>query len=425
MDYISTLKKLETKRPTEYTQSAGKLPLKNKKFKKLIDDLTKYKEYVNKKTGQPYKVDLISDGLLDEMRLVAVAKHYEREEKKETPLLTGLYNTIVELASFRNYCGINTRIFSHISKNKDVNMPFKIDKICQMHDYMYAASEDAEDIANADQVMLKSILEQYVIGDYETTEEGLAGVKDFLINRMFYQVLPNIIKLAFTAKFVKDAPTNLRDYRQNREALRVLFAMRREERQRVINDVEIEEDIENYIKNPISNQQQLIEIDNDFRRYIERHAAAKAKAEIGAFWTGLGTPVIYDTIFTAIAGTVIGVKMLVEKMTGYQITSTIDEQTFDPFDIKHTLKQFVEHQYKLAEDANVDIEPFKYDDTIYNIPEETKKEQDDVSVDIDPVLQELYNMIDKENIDDSSSVSTVEFDPMLSNLYNLIELEEE
>jgi hypothetical protein len=206
MEYINKIKKLETSRPTGKTPNI-KLDVKNKKYAKLIDELENYRKKVEIKTKAPKrKENETSDILLDNMRLTVLAKHFESQEKNKQSELSPkwLYNQMLSNMGFRSYCGANTNILKLVEEDKDLAQPYKIDEICKVHDYDYTIAKTEEDIRNADKKMLKSIAEQYLIGEYP--EGGYGSTANFLKYHVLQKTIPNIIKLVLGAQFIYNLP---------------------------------------------------------------------------------------------------------------------------------------------------------------------------------------------------------------------------
>jgi len=431
MDYIKSIKKIETPRPVEMTE-AIELPVKNKKFKMLVDELASYADKITKKTG---KEDPATKQMLDQMRLVVLAKHFEKEETKELPSYQWFYNKMLSNAKFRLYCGANTPILKLVEQDKDLTQPYKIDEICKTHDYDYTRSQTIEDIHKADTKMLKSIFTQYVSGEYQSgyykngEYKEYDNISEYLINNLFEKTLPNLLNIGMAGYFAYNTYRSL----QNTILTAKTFQMSNEMNEEALN--EMKRDVFK-ARNINSGDDYDIEMGymkptHDILKEYERTNFYAVKAQelrlkdlskdvMSTVFYGATTGLLKDIIFTAVAATAIGIKMITEKMTGFQFTSTLDEYTFDPFDIENNIKEFLEVQQTRANEANIEIEPFTSSLDI-NITPETEKEKDEIKNDIvkigpelDPLLKELYEI---------AETPFVELDPLLQELILIAESE--
>jgi len=157
---------------TTLIPSYGKLPVKNENFNKLIQ----YLEKLNKQLQVP-NPSKKQKGLQD---AIETQLNIERLKILDDHLLKSEYisigDNILAALAFRNWCGIGTPIYTNIQK--DIDNPskmFKIDRICRDHDIRYTKAQTQEDLKEADWIMMKQILEEYVIsfknnfitGDYD------------------------------------------------------------------------------------------------------------------------------------------------------------------------------------------------------------------------------------------------------------------
>jgi len=157
---------------TTLIPSYGKLPVKNENFNKLIQ----YLEKLNKQLQVP-NPSKKQKGLQD---AIETQLNLERLKILDDHLLKSEYisigDNILAALAFRNWCGIGTPIYTNIQK--DIDNPskmFKIDRICRDHDIRYTKAQTQEDLKEADWIMMKEILEKYVIsfknnfitGDYD------------------------------------------------------------------------------------------------------------------------------------------------------------------------------------------------------------------------------------------------------------------
>jgi hypothetical protein len=432
MDYIKSIKKIETPRPVEMTE-AIELPVKNKKFKILVDELSSYADKITKKTG---KEDTISKQMLDQMRLVVLAKHFEKEEKKELPTYQWFYNKMLSNAKFRSYCGANTPILKLVEEDRDLKQPYKIDSICKIHDYDYTKAQTMEDIHEADAKMIKSIFTQYVSGEYQSgyyknnEYKEYENVSEYLINNLFEKTLPNLLNIGMAGYFAYNTYKNVKSAMLTAKTFEVTTEMNEE----AINEMKKELISARNINSgdnydiEMGNMRPTHEILKEYEttHYLAKHAQELrlkdlSKNVISTMFYGAMTGLLVDTIFTAITATAIGIKMITEKMTGFQFTSTLDEYNFDPFDIENNIKQFLEAQQMRAEEAKIEIEPFRSSIGIENIVETQKEKevlnQDSVAIgpEIDPLLKNLYEI---------AETPFVEIDPLLQALFLVAESEE-
>lgn len=389
MEYINKIKKLETSRPTGKTPNI-KLDVKNKRYAKLIDELENYRKKVEIKTKAPKrKENETSDILLDNMRLTVLAKHFESQEKNKQSELSPkwLYNQLLSNIGFRSYCGANSNILKLVEEDKDLAQPYKIDEICKVHDYDYTIAKTEEDIRNADKKMLKSISEQYLLGEYP--EGGYGSTANFLKYHVLQKTIPNIIKLVLGAQFIYNLP---------KTAIKTGGGIHG------LYDTE-----ETMAENDMTNKY----VRNIFEHELEKYGKQTQKGLVNTIWTIAGTSLIIDTMFAATASFAIGIKMLIEPVVG-QITNTITEEySFDPFDIEKDVKEFLKIQNKIATDAGVEVEPFKSSILDIKIEEvkETKKEEEIVEID--------YGFLDDIDKNDSIDYS------ILDEMSNEVKKEEE
>lgn len=397
MEYINKIKKLETSRPTGKTPNI-KLDVKNKRYAKLIDELENYRKKVDTKSrilGKKRDIKIkekeneTSNILLDNMRLTVLAKHFESQEKNKQSELSPkwLYNQMLSNMGFRSYCGANTNILKLVEEDKDLTQPYKIDEICRVHDYDYTLVETEEDIRNADAKMLKSIAEQYLVGEYP--ESGYGSIANFLKHHVLQKTIPNIIKLVLGAQFIYNLP---------KTAIKTGGGIHG------LYDTE-----ETMAENDMTNKY----VRNIFEHELEKYGKQTQKGLVNTIWTIAGTSLIIDTMFAATASFAIGIKMLIEPVVG-QITNTITEEySFDPFDIEKDVKEFLKIQNKIATDAGVEVEPFKSSILDIKIEEvkETKKEEEIVEID--------YGFLDDIDKNDSIDYS------ILDEMSNEVKKEEE
>lgn len=157
---------------TTLIPSYGKLPVKNENFNKLIQ----YLEKLNKQLQVPNpskKQKGIQDAIETQLNI-------ERLKILDDHLLKSEYisigDNILAALAIRNWCGIGTGIYTNIQKDLDnPSKMFKIDRICRDHDIRYTKAQTQEDLKEADWIMMKQILEEYVIsfknnfitGDYD------------------------------------------------------------------------------------------------------------------------------------------------------------------------------------------------------------------------------------------------------------------
>lgn len=157
---------------TTLIPSYGKLPVKNENFNKLIQ----YLEKLNKQLQVP-NPSKKQKGLQD---AIETQLNLERLKILDDHLLKSEYisigDNILAALAFRNWCGIGTPIYTNIQKDLDnPSKMFKIDRICRDHDIRYTKAQTQEDLKEADWIMMKEILEKYVIsfknnfitGDYD------------------------------------------------------------------------------------------------------------------------------------------------------------------------------------------------------------------------------------------------------------------
>jgi hypothetical protein len=157
---------------TTLIPSYGKLPVKNENFNKLIQ----YLEKLNKQLQVP-NPSKKQKGLQD---AIETQLNLERLKILDDHLLKSEYisigDNILAALAFRNWCGIGTGIYTNIQKDLDnPSKMFKIDRICRDHDIRYTKAQTQEDLKEADWIMMKEILEKYVIsfknnfitGDYD------------------------------------------------------------------------------------------------------------------------------------------------------------------------------------------------------------------------------------------------------------------
>jgi hypothetical protein len=157
---------------TTLIPSYGKLPVKNENFNKLIQ----YLEKLNKQLQVP-NPSKKQKGLQD---AIETQLNIDRLKILDDHLLKSEYiskgDNILAALAFRNWCGIGTPIYTNIQK--DIDNPskmFKIDRICRDHDIRYTKGQTQKDLKEADWIMMKEILEEYVIsfknnfitGDYD------------------------------------------------------------------------------------------------------------------------------------------------------------------------------------------------------------------------------------------------------------------
>jgi len=387
--YKTILKEAEKERPTGKIEPLI-LPVKNKKFVKLIDELQKYSSFNQ-------TLDRKSQDMLDNMRLTVLAKYFEQQDKQDDlPMYKWLYNKILSMASFRAYCGANTPILKLIEEDRDLVQPFKIDEICRTHDYSYSKAKTTDDIFEADKQMIKSIFEEYVIGkiDYETS----STVQSFLMNHLFQKTLPNIFKLVLTFNFVKNTPRTVKHVATNVKSMYNLREVERLDYENRIQDIlESNRDIENQyildedtIKNAKSYTREL------YKPYYKQFGYESGAGVIDFFWNLYGTGLIKDTFFSVVSLFAIASKMIFETSTGYQITNTLDEYSFDPFDIKKQIEEYLEYQNIRATELGLELEPFKSDVIEDVIAEEAPiKETDTFISTIAPVKSDLDKLIEQ------------------------------
>jgi len=157
---------------TTLIPSYGKLPVKNENFNKLIQ----YLEKLNKQLQVP-NPSKKQKGLQD---AIETQLNIERLKILDDHLLKSEYisigDNILAALAFRNWCGIGTPIYTNIQKDLDnPSKMFKIDRICRDHDIRYTKGQTQEDLKEADWIMMKEILDKYVIsfknnfitGDYD------------------------------------------------------------------------------------------------------------------------------------------------------------------------------------------------------------------------------------------------------------------
>jgi hypothetical protein len=157
---------------TTLIPSYGKLPVKNENFNKLIQ----YLEKLNKQLQVP-NPSKKQKGLQD---AIETQLNLERLKILDDHLLKSEYisigDNILAALAFRNWCGIGTPIYTNIQKDLDnPSKMFKIDRICRDHDIRYTKAQTQEDLKEADWIMMKEILDKYVIsfknnfitGDYD------------------------------------------------------------------------------------------------------------------------------------------------------------------------------------------------------------------------------------------------------------------
>ena len=157
---------------TTLIPSYGKLPVKNENFNKLIQ----YLEKLNKQLQVP-NPSKKQKGLQD---AIETQLNIERLKILDDHLLKSEYisigDTMLAALAFRNWCGIGTGIYTNIQKDLDnPSKMFKIDRICRDHDIRYTKAQTQEDLKEADWIMMKEILDKYVIsfknnfitGDYD------------------------------------------------------------------------------------------------------------------------------------------------------------------------------------------------------------------------------------------------------------------
>jgi len=157
---------------TTLIPSYGKLPVKNENFNKLIQ----YLEKLNKQLQVP-NPSKKQKGLQD---AIETQLNIERLKILDDHLLKSEYisigDTMLAALAFRNWCGIGTPIYTNIQKDLDnPSKMFKIDRICRDHDIRYTKAQTQEDLKEADWIMMKEILDKYVIsfknnfitGDYD------------------------------------------------------------------------------------------------------------------------------------------------------------------------------------------------------------------------------------------------------------------
>ena len=184
-----------------FIKSYGKMPVNNKRYNQLVNYLEKVNKHLQVKNPTQNQISLqktIEQQLnLSRLKILdSYVKHYETSDKS-------IIENMLFLTGFRNWCGPYTSIYNNIKEDlDDPNRMFKIDTICRNHDIAYTKAQTQQDIKNADDVMIKQVIQKYIFnfkqnfitGNYETDFSNWASSFNTV-----YNYLLSGIESTFTA----------------------------------------------------------------------------------------------------------------------------------------------------------------------------------------------------------------------------------
>ena len=186
-------------------------PVHNEKFNKVIQ----YLEKVNKnlQVPNPSKKQIgLQDAINQQLNLsrLKILNDYALKEKT-----AGAGSDVLAAAGFRNWCGKGTPIYDNIKNDlDDPNKMFQIDRICRDHDINYLNAKTAEDLREADNIMMQEIKDKYILnlqnnfitGDYETDFSNWSASFKTISN-----YLMSLIETTYTGYVIKQTAQTAAD----------------------------------------------------------------------------------------------------------------------------------------------------------------------------------------------------------------------
>ena len=186
-------------------------PVHNEKFNKVIQHLEKVNK--NLQVPNPSKKQIgLQDAINQQLNLsrLKILNDYALKEKT-----AGAGSDVLAAAGFRNWCGKGTPIYDNIKNDlDDPNKMFQIDRICRDHDINYLNAKTAEDLREADNIMMQEIKDKYILnlqnnfitGDYETDFSNWSASFKTISN-----YLMSLIETTYTGYVIKQTAQTAAD----------------------------------------------------------------------------------------------------------------------------------------------------------------------------------------------------------------------
>ena len=193
-----------------------------KEEKALLADFqpisTEYDKYINRLSTVNKKVNQLTNStddrinlLQDSIKMKVLVNHFKKLEAEPDSLKSSITTYLIEnVFSIGKWCGAGTRVLQNIQNDDDFNFRYAVDNICRNHDIAYTKAKTIEDIHIADKMMLKEIIDNYVINNLFQTKEQMDSLYENIVKHIFsMETLGNLLSVSSTATAAYSGLSNI------------------------------------------------------------------------------------------------------------------------------------------------------------------------------------------------------------------------